>query len=135
MNKLFKENGSLTEDGHNFIKPLRMALSEIFLSNEAQDMSSSELLILGSMLSSIVADSVSERILAKNHLFNKINAMTDEQFEAFLKVKYGKRWMLSALTNEEQDRPPKLNKEKIANLLKDGLKHITKFPKNGVRFK
>lgn len=48
--------------------------------------------------------------------------MTDEQFYVYLKDKYGDKWHLISLTQEEWDRLPRIFPKQIAKLLKQGHK-------------
>ena len=135
MNKMFKENGLLSEEGNKVVQPLQDALTKVFTSKEVRDMSIDEIRALGANLAKIVGDSISDRIHHKKYLENKFAAMTDDQFESYLKDKHGDGWMFASLTQSELDRFPKLQRDKIENILKESAKHITKFPRNGIRYK
>lgn len=135
MNKMFKENGFLSEEGKKVLQPLHDELTELFSNPEVRNMSVSELRVLGANLAKAVGDLTSEAILARNQMSAKLAAMSDEQFEAYLKARYGEGWMFQSLTPEELERAPRLQTEEIMNTLKESAKHITKFPRNGIRFK
>jgi hypothetical protein len=135
MTKMFKDNGFLSEEGKKVLQPLHDELMELFSNPEVRNMSVSELRVLGANLAKAVGDLTSGAILARNQMAAKLAAMSDEQFEAYLKARYGEGWMFQSLTPEELERAPRLQTEEIMNTLKESAKHITKFPRNGIRFK
>ena len=135
MSKLFKDNGFLTEAGQKALSQFKGTLEDLFASKLVKDMSEAELRVLGCNLASIVGDAISNRLQAKRNVTKKFQAMDDKQFQAYLVAKYGDNWMFQSLTPDELDRCPKLQFQEIENILKESAKHITKFPRNGVRFK
>lgn len=122
MNKFFKDNAYLSEEGKQMLKPLVEALEKIFGTQDVKDMDVLEMNTLGSNMAKIVGDFVFETIRAKNDLTRKFNEMSDEQFEAYLKVKYGDMHALVSLTKEELARVPRLTKEQLEKALAEGMK-------------
>lgn len=121
MNKLYKENGLLSEGGEVVTHPVKMAVYKLLNQDEqVKQMGESELRVLGGCLQKIVGDLISERIQFKNEVAKKLAAMKDEEFENYLKEKYGDRWILVSLTEEELDRVPRLSEEQIQNALEQG---------------
>jgi|SRR6185369_5116035 len=122
MNKLYKENGLLSEHGENVTYPLKDALQRILFHNDIRALSEYELRTLGGALQKIVGDAISERTQAKRELASKFAAMSDDDFYAHLKNRYGEKWMLVSLNNEEFERLPRLSKEEIEAALEEGHK-------------
>lgn len=135
MSKMFRDNGFLTEEGKKVLQPLHDGLMEVISSKDVRDMSVAELRTLGANLAKAVGDTISEQIFARTQVSNRFEAMTDEQFEGYLRAKHGDRWMFATLTSAELERCPKLQQKEIENILKESAKHLPKFPSNGVRFK
>lgn len=125
MNKLFAENGLLSADGKMVAQPLASGLESVFSNPQVKSMSEAEIRALGSNLSKMVGDFISERLQAKRDIANKFNEMNDAQFEAYLKVKYGDRWMLVTVTQDEMDRVrtmAAMSDERIREALEQGRK-------------
>jgi len=134
MNKLYKENGLLSEHGVVVTHPVKMACYKLLnINNEIKQLSEDELRTLGGALQKIVGDAISERIAFKREVATKLAEMNDAQFEALLKAKYGSNWMFQTLSNEELTRCPRTQQQEIENILKESAKHVTKFPRNGIR--
>lgn len=120
MNKYFKDNAQLTDEGKQVLKPLSEALEQIFGTQTVKDMSVQEIETLASNMAKMVADFVFDKKIVKNEIVKKFNEMTDEQFEAYLKAKYGPQYMLVGLTKEELDRVPPLSKEDLKKAMEEG---------------
>jgi len=132
-NKLFTENGFLSPEGERVFKEMLDAKVRTIINSAEGE---TEIQIVGSLLQQRIGNLVSESLQAKRDLTKKLSQMTDEQFEGYLKAKYGSNWMFQSLTTEEIERCPKLfHTEEIESILKERAKHVTKFPRNGVRFK
>lgn len=101
MSKLFKEDGNLTEYGDKLLREEFDMEVKLWLK---QANSETEVQILGSLLAKRVGDLVNEQLSTKKAYQGKLDKMTDDQFEAFLKIKYGPRWPLITLTTEELER-------------------------------
>lgn len=130
MKKLFTGNGHLTEEGRNSFQTVQSALDGV-LSTVCRDMSESELLTVQAALAKMVGDTMSWHIQAKRDLRNKFAAMTDEQFEGFLKAKYGEKWRFISLTKEEYERVPRLTQEEVRESLSKGIKAAIEFYESG----
>ena len=129
MNEMnvFTENGNLNENGKKVTAPLASALEHIFASYEVKDMSIDEMRSFGASLAKIVKDEVSNRIQGKLDVKTKFGHMTDDQFNAYLRVKYGKEFALKTLTPEEFDRLPLIPKEVFDKALEEGRKASEEF--------
>lgn len=134
MSKAFDEKGNFSEEGKRLCIDLRYGLEQLMSSDEVKEMNENELHILGGLLAKMVGEAVSNRISFKRHLQGSLDAMSDEQFESYLKEKYGTIWNLVTLTEEEYRRCPTLSQEKIEELLKKGAEKVGHPPCNGVRF-
>lgn len=132
MKKMFTENGLLSEEGSRVFKEILDGKINTILS-QAENVA--ELQILGSLLHKRIGDAVSEKILAQQERQKLFEDMNDEQFKAYLKAKYGDNWIFQTLANEELDRARKLQMDGIEEILKKSAKNITKFPRNGIRFR
>lgn len=119
MNKLYKENGLLSSHGENVTYGLSQALSKLLSDPHISEMSEHELRTFGGALQKIVGDAISNKIQAKKDLSSRFAAMSDEQFEGFLKVKYGPRWILVSMTPEELDRAMLLKSKCTGHLWHD----------------
>lgn len=137
MSTWFKENGFLSEEGERALTFVKEQLNDIMLSMTVEEMSVQELQLLGTNLSKIVGDSISEKITYKKKqakLAATFSHLNDEQFEDYLEEKYGSDWRFRTLTPEELARVPVLSQEKILELLQEGSKYITEVFKGGIRF-
>jgi len=132
MKKMFNESGFLSEEGNQVFEEI---LDDNVNSILNQGQSVAEIQILGSLLHKRIGDAVSAKIHAKQEQQRLFDGMNDEQFRAYLKAKYGDNWMFQTLANEELDRSRKLQMEGIEEILKESAKRITKFPRNGIRFR
>jgi hypothetical protein len=132
MNKLFKENGFLSEEGERVFKEILDGKIATLLK---QGTSENEIRIIGGLIQKRVGDAVADAVQVRREIVSKYAAMTDKQFQAYLVAKYGDNWMFQSLTPDELDRCPKLQSQEIENILKESAKHVTKFPRNGIRFK
>lgn len=65
MSKYFKDNGFLSEEGEELVADFKSSLSAMLVD---ADMSQSELQTLGSNLSKLVGDAISNTIQAKSEL-------------------------------------------------------------------
>lgn len=128
MRKLFQGNGLLTEEGRNVFQTLQSVLDGV-VSDTCRNMSESEMLTVQAALAKMVGDTMSNAMQAKRDLKNKFAAMTNEQFEAYLKVKYGEKWPLISLTQEELDRVPRLTRDEVDEALSKGIKAANEFYK------
>lgn len=102
MNKYINGNGFLTEDGKRIMAPVQQALNTALKELGANDEAS--LRNAGAVLAKLVGDTISNTIQNKKDTEAMLNAMSDEQFEAFMKAKYGERWLFQTATPEELKR-------------------------------
>lgn len=123
MDKLYKENGLLSEYGQVVTSPVKIAIYKLLNQQEdVKTMSENELRTLGGALQKIVGDLISDRVQFKKEVARKMAELSDAQFESLLKEKYGERWMLVSLTDEEFDRLPRLSKEDMQKAIDEGIK-------------
>ena len=126
MRKLFEGNGLLTPEGKEAFGDIQYAIDRV-LTIVCRDMSECELLTVQATLAKMVGDTMSWHMQAKRDLRNKFAAMTDEQFEGFLRAKYGEKWRFFSLTKEELDRCPRLTQEQVEDALSQGIKAAMEF--------
>lgn len=119
MNKLYKENGLLSEHGVHVTHNVKMAVWKLLrMEEDVKHMDESQLRVLGGVLQKIVGDLISERIQERNEITKHLAAMEDAEFERLLKKKYGDRWMLVSLEPEELERIKPIAEEEIKRILK-----------------
>lgn len=118
----FKEGGFLSEEGNRIVMDFRAALENIMSSDEVREMSFAEVQTLGSNLHKMVGDEVTNRISARLQFAKKLEEMSDEQFEAFLKAKHGSVWQLVTLLPEEIQRIRPLTDKQIEEAAERGRK-------------
>lgn len=117
--KLFTESGFLSQYGkETFEQSLDKEIKAILNTATSEE----ELRLLGSLISNRVGNMVADCIVARKQKANQFQSMTDEQFESYLKTKYGDRWMLVSLTPEEFERCPVPSKEEINKVMEEGRK-------------
>jgi hypothetical protein len=135
MKDLFKENGSLTEEGERFIIDFQYGLSQIMESDEVQEMSDDQLRTLQSNLMKMIGRVFTIKMSRNLQFLNDLFTLTDEQFYAHLKDKYGDNWIFHSLEKEERERIPLPDLQKIADESKYiGETIIKHMANNGVRF-
>src|SRR5574338_899647 len=130
MKKLFDGNGFLSEEGKKTFEKVQETLSET-ITDVCRDMSESEMLTVQATLAKMVGDTMSWHMQSKRDLKNRFAAMSNEQFEAYLKSKYGARWHLVSLTKEELDRVPRLTRDQVTEALSQGIKAAMEFYEGG----
>ena len=130
MKKLFTDNGFLNHAGKEAFGQVQAALDST-LSDVCRDMSEQELLMVQAVLAKMVGDTMSSYMQSKRDLKNKFAAMSDEQFDAFLKAKYGDKWRFISLTKEEYERVPRLTQEEVRESLSKGIKAAIEFYDSG----
>lgn len=106
LNDSFDEHGYPTKIGKHAIIPFTVTMEKIFSSEYVKDMTVDETKNLIKNLYSIMEKMLSKRIEGKEKLIAQFAGMSDEQFMAYLKVKYGKDYMLTSLPIEEYNRLP-----------------------------
>jgi hypothetical protein len=125
MSKWFKGNGFLSDEGKEALKNFREAMEEILASEEVEEMKVSELQTLQSNMSKMVGDAVSNVLQAREEIeadkrSNPLWKLTDEEFYASLKEKYGEKWMLVGLTKEEFARCPRPSRKQLREAWEQG---------------
>ena len=128
QSKWFKENGSLSEKGESGICVFSDALEEVFSNYDVNQMSEQELHILFSnlqhKLGNIFANKMTEK-RNKPQVPNYLANMADDEFEGYLKNKYGKNWALRTLTPEELARTELLaSQQKIKEILEKSVEKL-----------
>lgn len=101
--KIFDERGFLNKEGEKAVEKLKQEVSKLLVGSDL------DIQITGSILHKIVGDMVCDAIQHKRNEVNKFAAMSDEEFESYLKDKYeplyGVHWLFKAsLTEEEAKR-------------------------------
>jgi hypothetical protein len=66
MNKMFKDNGFLSEEGDKVLHSFHYGLVEAMATTEVRNMSVQELQVLQANLASLVGNTISKAIQAKN---------------------------------------------------------------------
>src|ERR1017187_9288398 len=123
--KWFKENGILSNEGEKAMIEVRDELDNFLDHDEVEDMSVSELQTLGACLANFVADRIHKKIIRRHQMHNRLEAMTDEEFYAYLKEKYGDHiWQFCTLTPEELARCPTLSPEDFEKIMQENAKNF-----------
>lgn len=123
-------------DEKQLLGEFKYALEKIMASDEVYEMSQTEVRNLGATLSKVVGDTICEQIAIRLKARNKFFKMTDQEFENYLKDKYGPNWAFMSCTPEEYERVPTLDLEKILKDMSsvgEALAHHLNC--NGVRLK
>ena len=129
-NEFFKETGFLSDEGEQLLLEFKTEIEVLFDNDEVSDMTVAELRMLGANMANMVADRVSKRIAFKEQLSGKFAAMSDEEFEEYLKEKYGSVWQFISLPPEELARGLVISQEKIKEILEESAKKIGR-PRGG----
>jgi hypothetical protein len=126
-NELVKEGGVLSDYGKGFLKRLTDNLESALSSEEVRSMSVSQLRTFGGILAKLIGDAVSNRMEIKSNYENRFSIMSDNEFETYLKNKYGEKWTLTPLSKDEfarceamSDKPLKIfemNEEELHKAL------------------
>lgn len=116
--ELVSETGFLTPKGKE------LANQKVFQgAKELLDMMETEieLRIMAGTLSKHIGDLVANKLAEQNQKRSELDAMSDQEFEASMKAKYGENWMLKSITPEELRRCPVISKEKLQAAFQEGL--------------
>lgn len=111
LDDAFNEYGHPTKMGRYAVIPFTVTMEKIFSSEYVKYMTIDETKALIKNLNSIMEKMLSKRIEGKEKLIAQFAGMSDEQFMAYLKVKYGKDYMLISLPVEEYNRLPEFKFE------------------------
>lgn len=136
MRKIFNDDASLTEEGKSIFLDFNIGLSRAMHSDQAHDMGEDELLILSTHMHKVIGDAITNRISCKRQLKAKLQVMTDQEFDTYLKAKYGDNWFIHGLEPEELARVPLSDFQKLADEMTSVSQEIMKHMNcNGVRLK
>ena len=131
MNKLYKENGFLSEYGKgNFEKYLDKEVKMLLKTGDSEN----EINLIGSLIMKRIGDLIFDQIQSKKKIDNKFKYMNDKEFELYLASKYGPQWLLKSLTTEEYERCPPISQEKIKEIMEKKAKQTRKKVCNDIRF-
>lgn len=97
MSKLYKENGMISEEGQRVFKETIDAKIRMLLK---QGETETEIRIIASLIHARVG----EFALDKIQELKKFDLMSDDEFDQYLKSKYGDEWMHVALPGDELQR-------------------------------
>jgi hypothetical protein len=131
MNKLFDNHSNLTPDGKRVFVEFDTALHNIMHCDQVNDMTESELLLLGTHMHKIIGEAITKKISQKKQLQHRLAAMTDQQFQDYLKDKYGEMWFITSLEPEECERVPLQDYDKMLEEIETAITNFTNC--NGVR--
>lgn len=113
MSKYFTDNGLLTEEGTRLLIWVNLNLNDLMESDAVHFMTESELRTLGAHLAKVVGEGVSKHIADKLQQAAFLQAMTDEEFIAYIEKRYDNNWKLVSLEPEEYVRFPRAILEKL----------------------
>jgi hypothetical protein len=116
MRTIFEDNGQLSEEGKRIFLDFNYGLGQILNSDQVLDMTETQLQTLGIHLLKMIGDTITNRIARKRQFDAKLQAMTDQQFEVYLKDKYSEHWNIHSLEEEE------LRRAMIMETFVDGVK-------------
>lgn len=110
MGSYFNKDGTLTPEGENLLIHYRGAIESLFDTEECTDLSLEETKWLQKAMLTMLNDRCAKRITHKQKLIDRLNEMSQEEFEAYLQEKYGSVWQFLTLSHEELARVPKKKK-------------------------
>lgn len=92
-----------TED-EDILLPVAQSVEKLFSTAPVKEMTVSQLRAFGLYTIRVIADMFAEKVQARENLISRFENMTDDQFEAYLKAKYGEDWMFKSLAPDEFGR-------------------------------
>jgi hypothetical protein len=113
MSKYFTGNGLLTDKGKHLLLWFNQQLDDLMESDAVHFMSEAELRTLGATLTKAVGEGVSKHIADKLQQAAFLQAMTDEEFMAYMQQRYTNNWKLVSLEPEEYVRFPRAILERL----------------------
>ena len=119
MAKLFKETGALTPEGEQLLRPIVLALEDMFETDEFSKMPEQQVRILQTQLMKLLGDKFCDTLVSKAQRAGRYFEMTDEEFETHIKTKYGDVWMWMTLEPEEMSRYEPIAKKSFDKLIED----------------
>lgn len=126
--KLFQENCIPTAEGTKFLEDFDRALKTIFNSDEVKSMNNSQRRIIGSLLANMVGSATTDSVVKHDQMVAELEAVSDEDFESFLKEKYGESWLFVTLTPEEFERAKRVRHKEIAKIMEGVRERLAKAP-------
>ena len=124
---LINESGFLTPRGKELIEQEVLPNAEKFLDMMETEV---ELRIMSGILAKHIGDMVATKVVELANKQKPFFNMSDEDFETYLKSKYGEEYILVSLTKEELERCPQLDEEKLRKAWAEGLKAFQEAVKN-----
>lgn len=115
-----QENSQTTTFGKNLIEDNLISPLEEILEEFDPELNVAELQTLASIILNKISSSFNDKILEMSKLTSEtltFNKMTDEEFNEYLKAKYGNMWLLCSLTDAELDRCPLPSNEERAEIM------------------
>ncbi len=135
MTKIFNGRGFLSEEANKSaaVKAFKKAV-EMLLDDK---LSIEEVQTTGSVLHKLVGDMVADAMQHKRNEFNKLTAMSDEEFDKYMSDKYtplyGEHWLIKApITDEEGDRSIASFERKLTDIKEEWKKRPAQ-PNYGLR--
>jgi hypothetical protein len=104
MSYYFNKKGTLTPEGYNLLVHYRGAIEILFGTDECNDLSLDELKLLQNNMLALLNDRFAKRLAYKQKVMDELNKMSDQEFEDYLKEKYGAVWDLINWSHEEYAR-------------------------------
>jgi hypothetical protein len=115
----YQGNGSLTDEGEEFLAPFKKTLSEVFSDEIVSELNTAQIRILGSTLANLVGNAVCDAIQRKDKLTSPFDSMSDAQFEEYLVSKYGDDYFFKSLTPDEFKRVQPISKKKMQEVFEE----------------
>lgn len=97
MSKLYKENGMISEEGKQVFKETFDSTVQKLLSQAGSE---TEIRMIASLIHARVGELAFDTI----QNISSLDKLSDDEFDQFLKDKYGDDWMQKALPHEELNR-------------------------------
>lgn len=109
-----------------FINEYKELVDKIINHPDITYMSSDELDMYSEKILRILFSKIKAKMTEKQNLEIMLDKMSNEEFEQYLKDKYGPHWMLVTLLPEELDRCPVITDEEIKEALRQGAEDARK---------
>ncbi len=129
MNKLIDDAGFLNEAGKKATNNFKNVVKDLLNSNEVKNLSPMELKIFGGTLIKIIGDLICDKTSKEEIKENKFSSMTNEEFDFYLKNKYGSGWQFVVLEEDELKRLPPINQKEFFLKLKEFREKVINFNK------
>jgi hypothetical protein len=119
---LINETGFLTEAGKKEVEDFKLSIFGFINAINFNNLSESQLSIIGSVLSKELGDTISLLIQEKLDDENSFSKMDDQEFKQYLETKYGSNWILRSLTPAELNRVPLPSEQERAEVMEKARK-------------